>query len=62
MTVVFELLVLRGLPGANTRRPSNLSAFHVARIKAFVAENLRNPGLSICGIAVARRLSSDHLS
>ena len=53
---------LRGLPGANTRRSSNLSAFHVARIKAYVAENLRNPDLSIAGIAAAMKLSPDHLS
>ena len=53
---------LRSLPGANTQRPSNLSVFHVARIKAYVMANLRNPELSIASIAAAMQLSPDHLS
>jgi AraC-like DNA-binding protein len=53
---------LRGLPGANTQRPSQLSAYHVARVKAYVVEQLRNPELSIASIAAAMRISPDHLS
>lgn len=53
---------LRSLPGANARRPSQLSAFHVARVKAYVMENLRDPELSITRIAAAMKLSPDHLS
>ena len=53
---------LRSLPGANTRRPSSLSAYHVARVKAYVMEQLRDPNLSIANIATAMRLSPDHLS
>ncbi|SAK79556.1 AraC family transcriptional regulator [Caballeronia fortuita] len=53
---------LRGLPAANQRRGSNLSSFHIARVKAFVNENLRDPDLSVCKIAAAMHMSSDHLS
>lgn len=53
---------LRSLPGANTRRPTNLSAFHVARVKAYVMQSLRDPELSIASIAAAMKLSPDHLS
>ena len=53
---------LRSLPGANTRRSSSLSTYHVARVKAYVMEQLRDPSLSIASIATAMRLSPDHLS
>lgn len=53
---------LRSLPGANTQRPSQLCAYHVARVKSYVIEQLRNPELSIASIAVAMRMSPDHLS
>ena len=53
---------LRSLPGANTRRSSTLSAYHVARVKAYVMEQLRDPSLSIATIATAMRLSPDYLS
>lgn len=53
---------LRSLPGANVQRPSQLSAYHVARVKAYVMEHLRDPVLSIAGIAAAMRLTPDHLS
>lgn len=53
---------LRGLPGANVRRPSALSAYHIARVKKHVTENLRDPDLSIGKIAAAVGLSADHLS
>ena len=53
---------LRSLPGANARKPSNLSAYHVARVKAFVLEHLRDPELSVATVALAMKLSPDHLS
>lgn len=53
---------LRSLPHANTRRPSNLQAYHVARIKAFVKERLKDPALSVASVAQAARLSPDHLA
>lgn len=53
---------LRGLPGANLRKNSSLQAYHVARIRAYVQERLRDPDLSIQSIAVALQLSPDHIS
>lgn len=53
---------LRGLPGANVRKPSNLHSYHVGRIKAHVTGRLRDPELSIHSIAAALNLSPDHLS
>jgi AraC-like DNA-binding protein len=53
---------LRSLPGANAQRSSQLCAYHVARVRAYVMDNLRNPELSIASIACAMRLSPDHLS
>ncbi len=53
---------LRSLPGANTQRSSQLCAYHVARVKAYVMNNLRNPELSIAHIACAMGMSPDHLS
>ena len=53
---------LRSLPGANVRKASSLSSFHLARVKAHVAEHLRDPSLSIASIATAMRMSPDHLS
>lgn len=52
---------LRSLPGANARKPSNLNAYHLARIKAYVHERLRDPELSVAGIAHALKLSPDHV-
>ena len=52
---------LRGLPEANQRKPSNLTAYHLARIRAFVDQNLRDPELSIGAVAAAMKLSPDHL-
>jgi AraC-like DNA-binding protein len=52
---------LRSLPGANQRKPSNLAAYHVARIRAHVQQHLRNPELSIGAVAQAMNLSPDHL-
>ncbi len=53
---------LRSLPGANVQRPTQLCAYHVARVKAYVMERLRDPELSISGIAAAMRVSPDHLA
>lgn len=53
---------LRGLPGATTQRPSQLNAYHVARVKAYVMQNLRDPALSVAQIAAAMRISPDHLA
>jgi AraC-like DNA-binding protein len=53
---------LRSLPGANLRKASSLSSFHLTRVKAHVTEHLRDPSLSIASIAAAMRMSPDHLS
>ncbi|MGQ2924252.1 MAG: helix-turn-helix domain-containing protein [Hydrogenophaga sp.] len=53
---------LRGLPGANVRKLSNLHAYHLARIRAYVRDHLRDPELSVQSIALALQISSDHLS
>jgi len=53
---------LRGLPGANVRKPSSLQAYHVARIKAYVHDHLRDADLAIHSIAAALRMSPDHVS
>ncbi len=52
---------LRSLPGANIRKPSNLTAYHLARIKAHVQKHLRDPALSIGSIVAAVGLSPDHV-
>jgi AraC-like DNA-binding protein len=53
---------LRSLPGANARKRSNLSAYHVARVIAYVQERLRDPALCVSTIAQAMKVSPDHLS
>jgi AraC-like DNA-binding protein len=53
---------LRSLPQANSSRPSNLHAYHLTRIKAYVKERLRDPGLSVASVAQAAGLSPDHLA
>jgi AraC-like DNA-binding protein len=53
---------LKGLPAANARRPSSLTAYHVARVKRYVQEHLRDPGLSVASAARALNVSSDHLA
>ncbi len=53
---------LRGLPGANVRKPSNLKAYHVTRIRSYVQDNLRDPELTIQTVAAALGMSADHLS
>ena len=53
---------LRSLPQANSRRPSNLQAYHIARIKAYVKEKLKDPTLTVAAVAQAARISPDHLA
>lgn len=52
---------LRSLPSANARRPSNLQAYHLERAKAYVRNHLREPGLTVNGIAEALSVSPGHL-
>jgi AraC-like DNA-binding protein len=52
---------LGGLPGAEGGRSSNLRDFHIARIKAFVRERLRDPALSVALVAAAMQLSPDYV-
>jgi AraC-like DNA-binding protein len=52
---------LRSLPNANVTKASNLSAYHIARVKAYVSQNLRDPNLSIASIAAAMQMTPDHL-
>lgn len=53
---------LRSLPVANVKRPTNLQAYHVGRVHAYVNEHLRDPDLSVAAIARALDMSADHLS
>jgi len=53
---------LRSLPSANLQAPTNLAAYHLARIKAYVHEHLGDPHLSAASIAAAIGLSADHVS
>lgn len=53
---------LRGLPGANVKKMSNLQAYHLARIKAYVQDHLRDADLAIQSIAAALQMSPDHVS
>jgi AraC-like DNA-binding protein len=52
---------LRSLPPARVRKNSSLKAYHIARVKAHVNQNLRDPTLSIASIARALQMSPDHL-
>jgi len=52
---------LRGLPGANVRKPSSLAAYHLSRIKAHVQQHLRDPALSVASVVAAVNLSPDHV-
>ncbi len=52
---------LRALPNANMKRASNLTTYHIARVKAYVTQNLRDPELSIASIAGAMQMTPDHL-
>ncbi|MBN3782859.1 helix-turn-helix domain-containing protein [Burkholderia sp. Ac-20345] len=53
---------LRGLPGANLRKASNLQIYHLARVKAFLREHLREPGITVGSIAHALSISPAHLN
>jgi AraC-like DNA-binding protein len=52
---------LRTLPEATAAEPAELTSYHLARIKAYVGEHLRDPGLSVAQVSAALRLSSGHL-
>lgn len=52
---------LRSLPGANERKRSNLSAYHLARIRAHILQHLQDPQLSVATVAQAMNLSGDHV-
>ena len=52
---------LRSLPAASQRKPSNLAAYHTARIRSYVQQHLRDPELSIGSVARAMKLSPDHM-
>jgi len=52
---------LRALPSANVTKPSTLTAYHIARVKAYVSQNLRDPDLSVTSIAAAMSMTADHL-
>jgi AraC-like DNA-binding protein len=53
---------LQGLPGTHGNRPSNMAAYHLARVRAYIEENVRDPCLTIASIAAAMKISPDHLS
>lgn len=53
---------LRSLPGANARKSSSICSYHIARIKAYVIDNLRDPSLSVSSIAETMKVTPDHLS
>jgi AraC-like DNA-binding protein len=52
---------LRTLPEATAPVPAELTAYHRARIKAYVREHLRDPDLSVAQVSAALRLSPGHL-
>lgn len=52
---------LRSLPKANAKKVSNLAAYHLARVKTYVQQNLRDPDMSIASIAAAMQMSPDNL-
>jgi len=53
---------LHALPDARGCRPSSMAQYHLARIRAYIEENVRDPCLSIGSIAAAMKISPDHLS
>jgi AraC-like DNA-binding protein len=60
---VTQILIagLSALPAAHRPAPSNLTALHREQIKACVRARLREPGLSVAGIAAHLRLSPSTL-
>jgi AraC-like DNA-binding protein len=52
---------LQSLPACSGVEPSSLTAYHVARFKRLVDERLRDPALSVAGIAAELGLSVGHL-
>ncbi|MBN3780353.1 helix-turn-helix domain-containing protein [Burkholderia sp. Ac-20345] len=53
---------MHGLPGANLRKASNLQTYHLARIKAYLREHLRESGMTVSSIAQALSISPAHLN
>ena len=60
---VVNILVagLRTVPAAGRRELTDLTTYHLERIKAYVREHLRDPELSIRTLAAALRLSHGHV-
>ncbi len=52
---------LRSLPGANARGASSMASFHVTRARQYLTEHLRDPQLSVAGMARALGVSPDYL-
>lgn len=52
---------LRELPGDDPRKGSKIAAYHITRVKDFVDQHLHEPDLSVEAIALAMKISSDHL-
>lgn len=52
---------LRSLPTANATQPSQLHHYHLARIKQYMAQHLRDPELSVGRIAAALGVSTGHV-
>ncbi|WP_326491987.1 helix-turn-helix domain-containing protein [Delftia tsuruhatensis] len=52
---------LRSLPGANARGASTMASFHVTRARQYLMEHLRDPQLSVAGMARALGVSPDYL-
>jgi AraC family transcriptional activator of tynA and feaB len=61
--VVVDLLasVVSALPGSLRMMPSRLELFHKARIKSFVREHLRDPGLDVDMVSRAVGLSTRYI-
>ena len=52
---------LRTLPDGATPELPELAGYHLARIKAYVREHLRDPALGVAQVSAALRLSPGHL-
>jgi AraC-like DNA-binding protein len=60
---VVNILVagLQSLPACRGVEPSALAAYHVMRIRRLIDERLRDPALSVAGVAAALGMSVGHL-
>ena len=52
---------LQSLPACRTADRSSMAAYHVARIRQLIEERLRDPSLSVAGVAAELRMSMSHL-